>query len=317
MKKYIGLLMVGLLAVALTAAPAKAYTFEKGDNLGKFSDYASFYLPNEDGTAATPLAYQPPAPGGSIPAGLWDQTIFTVTSLYQPPAEIPSYQYYSGSNPELLGMVYDLQVLSSADSTDPISGDAIRTIALGAAGRYSSLGYSGGRMDIWQNTATDYNPLVDPANWGYGSPQATPFAAGGYDTFPTINGAADTGSSPLLSGTLVSPNGTSTLLTITLDLTTGTGYTSQGYIALLYNATGMPFGTEYINGYAYNISFFENFKFYPNTTRGPGVGTTANTWNVHSQDPITFSIVPEPATMSLLGMALIGLGGSVLRKWRK
>jgi hypothetical protein len=310
--------LVGLLAIVLATAPAGAFTFKQGTNLGKMTDWASFYLPNSALTAATPKAV------GDIAKGDWDQTVFSVTDLYSPGSPLLKNKYYSGS-PELIGLVGDLQI----GGVTPLGGGVI-SVDLVSAGRYTAMGYTGGRVDLWVDPANDFDPAGAgnyPADWGYGSAAGgslvNPFTAGNFDTFPT---ATDGTATPLLSGELVPydpVNKPGVLLTLTLNLSNGTGSSSQGFINILYNPQGIPFADQYLGGLA-QISFFENFKFFPNASLNgfyepdfDDPNTRPIFWDSQSEDPITFTVVPEPATMSLLGIALVGLGGRVLRRRSK
>jgi hypothetical protein len=310
--------LVGLLAIVLTTAPAGAFTFQAGDNLGKMINWASFYAPTAGAPGATPKAV------GDIAVGDWDQTIFSITDLFQPPTGLFADKYYVGT-PELIGLVYDLKI--GAVATDAAG---IMTIDLVSAGRYSSNSdYTGGRVDLWVDPANNFTPAGSggyPADWAYGAAGAAgwadnPFDTGEFDTFPT---ATDGTATPLLSGTLVPydpQNKPGVLLTLSLNLANGTGASTQGFISIVYNPTGIPFDPKFMGGLA-EISFFENFKFFPNATIPyepvfDNPRTTPIYWDSESEDPITFTVIPEPATMSLLGMALVGLGGSVLRRRSK
>jgi hypothetical protein len=328
MKKLQLFSIAGLAALVLATVPVGAFTFKAGDNLGKLTDYSSFYSPSAVAAGATPNAV------GDIAVGDWSQTIFSMTTLYSPPAENQADQYYTGS-PELVAMVSDLKVSKivqggvSVASVNPLGATTV-VISLSSAGRYAAEGYTGGRVDLWVDPANNFLASGAggyPADWGYGTAGSlvNPFTPGNYDTFPT---ATDGTATPLLSGTLdqPDPNGNAgVVFTINLNLANGTGVSDQGFISVLYNPTGIPFENEYLAGLA-QISFFENFKFYPNSTLLPY--ETANFpfdnpttlpiyWDSQSQDPITFNVLPEPATMSLLGMALVGLGGRVLRRRSK
>jgi len=314
--------LVGLLAIVLATAPAGAFTFKVGPNLGKLTDWGSIYEPTiDDEVGATPL----PNDATKWVKGDWDQTIFSITSLYEPGSPLLKNQYYTGS-PELIGMVYDLKIGTITKVAGAVDPDTYQ-VALVSAGRYSAnSGYAGGRVDLWVDTANNFDPAGVggyPADWGYGSAggpgwATNPFDAGEYDTFPT---ATDGTATPLLSGTLVSPKGDGVLLTLTLDFDTGAGVASQGFIDVLYNPTGIPFANQYLGGLA-QISFFENFKFWPNASLAyepdfDDPGTTPIYWGAQSEDPVTFTVLPEPATMSLLGIALVGLGGRALRRRSK
>ena len=325
--------LTALLAVALVAAPAGAFTWGSGagDHLGKMADWGSFYSPDGQG-GATPNAV------GDFEEGDWDQTLFRISELYSPPIEIISNRYYSGI-PELIGLLYDLKAGTITVLRAPGTNDAADPgkfeIDLISAGRYTTSTdavasvYTGGRVDLWEDGALDFTPAGSggyPADWGYGAPgaagwDADPFGAGEYDTFPTTT---DGTAVPILSGTLLPydpDNKPGVLITLTLDFDDGTGVSTQGFIKLTYDVTSPQIIPVWLGGTAH-IAFFNNFKFYPNVTipyepvfDDPRTDTIY--WDTSSQDPMNFTTIPEPATMSLLGMALIGLGGSVLRKRKK
>ena len=333
MRKLQLFVLVGLLAVAVTTAPAGAFTFKQGDNLGKLADWGSFYSPNGAG-GATPNAL------GDFAEGDWDQTLFSITDLYTPPLQLNVNKYYSGV-PELVGLVYDLTIPTGgvivlrAPGTNSATDPGQYEISLVSAGRYTTSTdsvasiYPNGRADLWVDAGMDFTPVGTggyPADWAYGAPGAAgwdtdPFDAGEFDTFPT---ATDGTATVLLSATLVEPdpvNKPGVVLTLTLDFEDGTGATSQGFLHVVYNPTGIPFAPKYLGGLA-EFSFFNNFKFFPNSTipyeplfDNPATGPIY--WDTESEDPITFTVLPEPATMSLLGMALVGLGGRVLRRRSK
>jgi hypothetical protein len=52
---------------------------------------------------------------------------------------------------------------------------------------------------------------------------------------------------------------------------------------------------------------------------GPGsdTGSLADGWQIESDDPTQFGILPEPATMSLLGMGLVGLVGAYYKRKKR
>jgi len=319
MRKTAVITVLALLAITVAAAPVGAFTFDLGNNLGKLSDWGSFYRDNE------------PLPVGTFGVGVEDRTLARVTQLFEPNIETAQNQYYNGIDPELSVLVYDLEVIGLSVLRAPGAGDPGKyEVYLGSAGRYDEV-YSGdrngGRVDVWVDPANDLNPAGTggyPADWATGASGGAgwsdyPFDAGEYDTFPT---ATDGTAVPFLSGTLVAPDpeNPNVLITLTLDFLDGTGVASQAYIHLTHNYSGVELEAAYLGGLA-EIAFFNNFKFYPNASipyepvfDRPNTGTIY--WATSSQDPINFTAIPEPSSLALLLTGILGLGGAVARRKR-
>jgi hypothetical protein len=216
-------------------------------------------------------------------------------------------------------------------------------VDLGNSSDWDADGYVGGRVDFWSEDALsaawdDFPPATNkPTEWEEAGDADKDIEAGekwyegdNYDTFPDVSDG-----SPFLSGTLASGELPLTLTLYIQDVSAaapaGYGVAETGYIEVLSNQTGLPFKDEYINGSLYHIKFSHHFNFYPDGKgalagyeingepwEDPSDGSDDNWWATKSSDNPNFTLLPEPATLSLLGISLVGMGAvAVLRRRRK
>jgi len=338
MRKGLGLMVSGLLMIAIVAQQASG--FPAGDYKGKLFDYGSFFA-GSDRTSATPQPVVYKDAAGVVhnlpQVGWWDRTVVKISQLYTPvDATEP---VYNGS-PEMIGLIYDLKISAVTQqkyTSGAKSGQTYRVdVDLVAGGSFP--GYPGGRIDFWADTPNNFDPRGDlvapygPSDWGaVASPVApyNPWAAGKHDTFPTVTPPTDI-AQPVFSGTFVAPAPATPILSLmlwvdkdpVLSYDAGQGISSTGYIHVLSNPGGWLWDWgKYLGGKA-EIEFHNRFSFHPNTsiTYEPVFDkptTSTVWWDTASDDPVYFGLLPEPGSMALLGMGLIGLVGSLFARGRK
>jgi hypothetical protein len=298
--------------------------------------------PVADGVGVGPWADTGPQVGDE------QRTLFNVDQIIY---QSGSTDELAGANAGILtGMMYDLDIKLVTQTVDAI-GDTTLTLYFGAMGRNpvallpDSPAGAGGVIEVWydpntpeagptsnESTRTDLETLFDP-NGTPGSPGTpgglAPFlwveggGPGGRDGYPSINSIAGTPDDSVLwlqgvfapLGALQDGTPILAIETITFSATSQvvSGNFQLTYIDIVGGAAAGAFEKDGF-GPGRDLSIFATLKL-PGAPEYAGTPQDFGDWAVRSDDPIEGAfLIPEPATMSLLGLSLLGLVGVRLRK---
>lgn len=333
MRKFIGLAVV-IAFLWVSAAPVEALTLPVGPLEVDYNDWSGFF-------AGFPGVHM----GGGVVGPYLPAADDELRGIQQAATIrlLTTGQFVEAQNGEALdGLFYDLKV----DPNNVIYTPGVSLVAgLVPAGRYatavSALGTAGGRLDMWLDTSPEglptdstgnVNTFQDPINpalrdgpthWVATAGPGAGAGTGVHDDFPGVSDLGDPGASPWLIGRWVPmplgpiPNTGLTnpfagaVYVVTVDLIGGLG-TAFGFVDVLVNNTGLPIQDD--------TFFFPGADIYvkaglvfPALTDGQ---RTTDGWDSLSDDPVQYTTLPEPATMSLLLVGLVGGAGAYLKRRR-
>jgi len=356
MKRLFAVFMVlGGLVLAVSPASALLTDVNQlpaEEVTAKYNNFSDLWVSTNGGTSYAPIGFgQLSSTLSTQGAIIEDRGIFQGTSIY-PTATGTPVLWSAGGTQQLTGLFYNLVLIGAT----PLGGSNYQldfgpSTRNPLPNQSSAPAGSGGVLEIYTSnvppsTAFTANPggLANPT-WPKTAPVALPANSGPSYWVQGSGGASrdtytgSSGGNLWLSGTFIPysllPAGTvtgaasgvgttngfynGTVLSEDINLGTGQG-SANGYIHLLGGSYESQVGKGDLGLGPYVDLTLGTLLYTPSQT-GSTLSDIANYfgtgwWPVDSQDPATFMVIPEPATMSLLGLGLLGIG-AIRRRMRK
>jgi hypothetical protein len=302
--RKIGLLVfVAALAALMAFSPsASALSLFPGPVTIHLQDATSLWTPDPAGGGAL----IPRLPNWAAPTAGYAPDGIAVGDESRSVFFVDSFEFLSGPDVtipdgELTGLVYDLTVSGWVQ-----------------VGTTFLISFTGGRVAFYLDTSregTDEEHVINPTGAGNAPLEWVEDEFGaGMDGFTNVNsdgaGNPDPGSSLWLLGDFLPQDLAGTTLTYTINVATGLGSSGGGFVDLIGGSElpmfkqgigTTPLGALYDLTFAYTTAQHPEQFYYNHTYADDGF------WQTSSSDPVRAEVVPEPATLSLLGLGVLGL----------
>lgn len=318
MNKFLRIALLAAVVMAVAALPAGAFSFKPGLNYGNVIDYGSDYWNSSTPGDRTTYTELPGGAGRTIPSE--QRTIFELSELRAPEGDLsPNYYQKGQGGVELTGLMYDVIVVDAVAGPDNDGSGQPDNVTYYLAGAGSWENFPNGRMDMYIDSTTLFDPTDGgkanaPDSWVAVAAQpgvsVDPTAVA--DSFPTASDGTLIMSCTFLP--IEQRMVGNTLYDIVMKQMffepvggSGTGvFIGHSYMDFVYCS---GYGTDLIVPTTWASGITSDFRFKANyDLPGP------NGWTVKSQDPLDFNAIPEPATMVLLGASLLGLIPAIRRR---
>lgn len=280
MFKKTALLTLVCIAAALTAASAHAFTIQSGDYKMTIDGYANFSTYSADCTgAACDGAAQTAAAKGAIGSeDAWG--IFSISSITN---TVTNSQYFTRGT--------DGYIIGALTGVTDFSVDKI--------GSSKQLAYATGGSFNFYTAATNYNPSVSSLN------QASVIAS--------VTNLPLWLSLDLVVGVDNETDGLLASFTSYFSNTSTMSGSADGFLAVTGGSAAGAFNTNTLTTYSGNSA---DATFHMAVSRPTPGNAGYNNWQATTTSDISGYSVPEPGSMALAGLSLIGLAALRRRRAR-
>jgi len=345
-------LLIAILAALplFTAQSARAISLPAGPVWGHFSDWTSLYDP-----AGVPLGFGAvPVPDDEGRAIVFLNQFYNANTgdVYWTPSgseEITATEYdfvVGGGAGSAHAWKWDPVTNAYIDWTNQFAGSNGGVINLGS-GQYELYfvpgpGPGGGRIDIWRDTQPDWDQgTANPADdhWTQGPAAWVGSDYPGVSDLDRDGTSVDIGASLWLTGTyaplfqdlnLNSVMDAGDKLDVFFDMNgDNSGIPDANDIWAVYatlswspSGIGVSHGWVDFDGGSFFPLIEQNglgpgYDLYLNANLHPSLYGTSAPWDTRSSDPTFMYVIPEPASLALLGAGLWALVGSALLRRKK